>query len=339
MGQRLRAMPLAAHIPPQFIAQGAEEKSRRRSYLQQASLLWKLKAEPVQRPPRKPPTGHEKQAEAKQYQAVAQIESKFLPRVPVPDRPQRRPCAHQGLKRENDPQKKKKEMIQQTGFHNGLTWRCDKWPIFPITVLPMRKFSDLNVNMRTLDIELEGMAFSLHLVADTDTLLDRLLAKGADHDDVRDERIPYWADLWPSAHALGRFLIREKAVHAGMRVVEIGCGLGLPGLVGHNWKRNLQGEAEFKLMDWREPDPSLAADLVLASDVAYEARAFDPLPRAFHALCRPGGRILVAEPDRVIARPFLRTLPEHGFAYRSDSMEGELEGLAYRVNIFELRPV
>ncbi len=224
----------------------------------------------------------------------------------------------------------------------------------------MRKFSDLNVNMRTLDIELEGMAFSLQLVADADTLLDSLLAKGSDHEDVRDERIPYWADLWPSAHALGRYLIREKAVQPGMRVTEIGCGLGLPGLVAgrlggkvsfsdylpdalalarHNWQGNLQGEAEFRLMDWREPDPSLAADLVLASDVAYEARAFEPLPRAFRTLCRPGGRILVAEPDRAIARPFLRTLPELGFAHRSDIMEGTLEGLAYRVNIFELRPV
>ena len=42
-----------------------------------------------------------------------------------------------------------------------------------------------------------------------------------------DEFLPYWAELWPAAHALAAALPPV----AGLRVVELGCGLGLPSLV------------------------------------------------------------------------------------------------------------
>jgi len=46
--------------------------------------------------------------------------------------------------------------------------------------------------------------------------------------DARDEFIPYWADLWPSAQLLAR-TIGARALR-GRRVLELGCGLGLPSL-------------------------------------------------------------------------------------------------------------
>src|SRR3954453_9606603 len=42
-----------------------------------------------------------------------------------------------------------------------------------------------------------------------------------------DEHLPYWAELWPGARALAEGL---PDVH-GLRVVGLGCGLGLPSLV------------------------------------------------------------------------------------------------------------
>ncbi|MCA1728736.1 MAG: 50S ribosomal protein L11 methyltransferase, partial [Actinobacteria bacterium] len=48
---------------------------------------------------------------------------------------------------------------------------------------------------------------------------------------ARDERLPYWADLWPSAVALAGSIIRyDSKTLAGRRVVELGCGVGLPSL-------------------------------------------------------------------------------------------------------------
>ena len=52
----------------------------------------------------------------------------------------------------------------------------------------------------------------------------------ADHliseaDYVMDERLPYWADLWPSARVLAATMLREAG--GGRRLLEMGCGLGL----------------------------------------------------------------------------------------------------------------
>src|SRR6478672_4756234 len=44
----------------------------------------------------------------------------------------------------------------------------------------------------------------------------------------RDEFLPYWAELWPSAIALAR-MVAARALH-GARTLELGCGLGLPSL-------------------------------------------------------------------------------------------------------------
>src|SRR5436190_17395002 len=44
----------------------------------------------------------------------------------------------------------------------------------------------------------------------------------------REEFLPYWAELWASGEALAR-AVAERVV-AGLRIVELGCGLALPSL-------------------------------------------------------------------------------------------------------------
>src|SRR5690606_26759640 len=43
-----------------------------------------------------------------------------------------------------------------------------------------------------------------------------------------DERIPYWADLWPSSRALAAELLDTATLPRS--VIELGCGVGLPSL-------------------------------------------------------------------------------------------------------------
>ena len=45
---------------------------------------------------------------------------------------------------------------------------------------------------------------------------------------AHEEFLPYWAELWPSALALARVLARRPLT--GRRVLELGCGLGLPAI-------------------------------------------------------------------------------------------------------------
>src|SRR3954447_12210414 len=43
--------------------------------------------------------------------------------------------------------------------------------------------------------------------------------------------VPYWSVLWRSGVALGRELAASARELDGLRVVELGCGLGVPSLV------------------------------------------------------------------------------------------------------------
>jgi len=60
--------------------------------------------------------------------------------------------------------------------------------------------------------------------------LDDMVNRISDADFEQDERLPYWAELWPSAEALSRFLFRNPHLVAGRSVLELGCGLGLTSL-------------------------------------------------------------------------------------------------------------
>ena len=108
-----------------------------------------------------------------------------------------------------------------------------------------------------------------------------------------DEFLPYWAELWPSGLALARTVAELEL--DGLRVLELGAGLGLPSLAAalrgadvlatdwaddavallrENAARNgLALEAIHA--DWRSFDGTY--DLALAADVLYEARNVGPL--------------------------------------------------------------
>lgn len=172
-----------------------------------------------------------------------------------------------------------------------------------------------------------------------DELLDHLIEKGEDHEDVQDERIPYFADLWPSAIHLADYLLANPQVVSGKTVLEIGCGSGLSGLAAglagasevimtdylpdalefaaEMWRINLDHEPSTALLDWRNPDPSMKRSVILAADVAYEARNFAPLIATFKTLLPPDGEILLTEPSRLIAKDFIQMLTRQGFTLSS----------------------
>src|SRR4030095_6589504 len=54
--------------------------------------------------------------------------------------------------------------------------------------------------------------------------LDERLAEDAPDED----RLPFWAELWPSGTALANAVAGQAL--AGRRVLELGCGLGLVGV-------------------------------------------------------------------------------------------------------------
>jgi predicted nicotinamide N-methyase len=141
-----------------------------------------------------------------------------------------------------------------------------------------------------------------------------------------EEFLPYWAELWPSGVALAREVAARDV--AGLRVLEVGCGLGLPALaaaaggaqvVAVDWSPDAVGllrrnaERNGLVLDadtasWFAPD-ALAShapfELVLAADVLYEQRNGEPLLALLDRMTAPEGTALVADPGRPAAPEFL----------------------------------
>jgi predicted nicotinamide N-methyase len=139
---------------------------------------------------------------------------------------------------------------------------------------------------------------------------------------AEDEFMPYWAELWPSGLALARAMPSELA---GLTVVELGCGLGVPALVAAARGARVTAvdwaEAAIELLrenaarngldlraahaDWREFDGDF--ELALAADVLYEQRNVEPL---LELLPRLAAEIWLGEPGRPHAAAFLERAGE-----------------------------
>lgn len=132
---------------------------------------------------------------------------------------------------------------------------------------------------------------------------------------------PYWSVLWRSGLALAGELSGELT---GSRVVELGCGLGVPSLVAARagadvLATDLHPEAlelvdrnarengvsvGTERVDWSSPEELVARgpfDMVLAADVLYERASVAPL---LELVPRLGGEVWLADPGRPSGRPF-----------------------------------
>jgi predicted nicotinamide N-methyase len=135
--------------------------------------------------------------------------------------------------------------------------------------------------------------------------------------------VPYWSVLWRSGVALAREL--DATGLEGLRVVELGCGLGLPSIAAARagaavlatdacpealalLTRNAEANGvsvATAATDWTEPEALLDRapfDLALAADVLYERAGVAPLLSLLPRLAPQG---LVADPGRPAAEAFL----------------------------------
>ena len=133
---------------------------------------------------------------------------------------------------------------------------------------------------------------------------------------------PYWSVLWRSGVALAREV--ERLDLRGRRVVELGCGLGVPSLAAARagadvlatdaehealdlLERNAQlnrVRVETAAIDWTAPARLLDRapfDVVLAADVLYERQSVAPL---LELLPRLAPEAWVADPGRPAAGAF-----------------------------------
>ena len=185
--------------------------------------------------------------------------------------------------------------------------------------------------LSTVDVTVGGRTVHLEKPRNADDLI-------SEADFVHDERLPYWADLWPAAVVLAEHLLRERALLGaapdGARALELGCGLGLVTLAAQlagyaatgtdyyedalrftarNTLRHTGEAPAVRLVDWRALPTDLGQyDLVLAADVLYERAYAAYVADAIARTTAPSGRALVADQGRVALEAFLEEAAARG---------------------------
>jgi SAM-dependent methyltransferase len=203
-----------------------------------------------------------------------------------------------------------------------------------------------------------------------------------------DEYLPYWADLWPAARMLAKAVLAEPfdslppcggGLEWGVRltphphpppqggreqdikpiVLEIGCGLGLPGIAAlarglrvifsdydatavrfaadNAGVNGFDNFAEL-VFDWRYPPDDLHVDVVLASDLTYEARNVEPLVALVEQVLNPGGLCLWTDQDRPPAAALKTELARLGWPVEMKvARAGEPGGQRYKGTLYRIR--
>jgi predicted nicotinamide N-methyase len=177
--------------------------------------------------------------------------------------------------------------------------------------------------LTTSVVDVHGRKWRVASVQDQDALLEEV------ESDEDLENFPYGLLLWASAVGLARRVAREPALVAGKRVLEMGAGVGLSGIVAasagavevvqtdyqpaalalcaHNAAENGVTDGVTRaLADWRRFPADLGQpfDVVLGSDVLYERTLHADLLALLPTLVAPGGLLLVSDPQRPQAADF-----------------------------------
>jgi len=178
-----------------------------------------------------------------------------------------------------------------------------------------------------------GSAYIIRQPVDLDLLLEQIV-------DDPEQNLPYWAEIWPSGLALADLICCQPKRVRGLRVLELGCGLGLTAsaamragaqltvadyspqtlaLCETNVFKNAKRRPTVVRLNWRQSGPALLEmigtgfDVVLAADLLYEARDIEPLLGLIEQVMSCDGLLLLAEPGRPVARRFLAKAHDRGW--------------------------
>jgi predicted nicotinamide N-methyase len=163
---------------------------------------------------------------------------------------------------------------------------------------------------------------------------------------------PYWAHCWSGARVLAERVPREAG-----RVLEVGCGLGLPGLVAAARGARVvfadrmaaplafvrasldanalhAGTVVADVLDapWRS-----TFDLVLAAEIIYDRATFGALAATLKASLARGGGVLLADGHRIDTRGFYEAATAAGLVWSTEDVQVAEEGFPITITLVAMR--
>jgi predicted nicotinamide N-methyase len=192
-------------------------------------------------------------------------------------------------------------------------------------------------------ITIAEKSFEIRRVRNIDILLDAI----PEDEFKMDEKMPYWADIWPSSIALAEFIIENQKDFFGKTILELGCGLGLVGIAAssigadviftdydlhalnftrENFYRNFKRSATVQLLDWRNPGDMNNYNCIVAADVIYEKRWLEPIIDVIDKKLAANGTAYVANPDRTVSREIFSLI---------DDKTWQRESLLKRITVYD----
>lgn len=173
--------------------------------------------------------------------------------------------------------------------------------------------------------------------------------------------LPYGVALWPSSLALAYELASQAESLAGKTLLELGAGVGLPGLIARhlgaevvqtdfdsmalsvcelNAQVNQIEGIEWRQADWREFEDQNGYDFIIGSDILYGVPLHPHLKDIFQTRLAPGGHVLIADPSRMGSTEFFDDLHGLGWAIEVSDWRMDLsnDGEPRLVYVYDLQP-
>ena len=201
------------------------------------------------------------------------------------------------------------------------------------------------------ELPLGGRLVTIHHPRNADDLIN-------EDDFVADERLPYWADIWPSARVLAERIVSTPV--GDRRFLELGCGAGLVSVAAAmagfdvtatdyydealrftalNVLVNTGVLIETRSADWRRfPHDIGRFELVVASDVLYEREHAELIASVLDRTLTGRGSAIIADPGRLAAPAFVDQCKERGMpAIILDRVPFEDGPIRQTIDLYDIR--
>ncbi|HEX2718030.1 MAG TPA: methyltransferase domain-containing protein [Gemmatimonadaceae bacterium] len=173
------------------------------------------------------------------------------------------------------------------------------------------------------------------------------------------ERTLFGLSLWPAAIALAHDLVARGRELRGKRIIELGAGTGLPGIVAatygarvvqtdrqedalkicrENGALNRAAGIEYRVADWATWDDTTRYDFVIGADILYSDKSHAHLRHIFDTNLAPGGRLLIGDPFRSRSYTLLEAMEADGWTVAITKWTVSDDEEIRPIGVFELTP-